>query len=286
MATLTKKITATAKANDLRPRWHVLDANGQVLGRLAVQIAHLLKGKHKPNYSPHMLTGDFVIVINAAKIRVTGRKAEQKVYYSHSQYPGGLKEVPYESMMARHPARIIEHAVKGMLPHNRLGRQMLRRLKVYANAEHPHESQVAGSLKAEKKDREEGTVWIGLPQPQYKKRARKVRETAAAEPEVASSAQVPAKTDIPEEPTADAGSGAEDSGPSTEAEDAVEKLAAEAETGAEDVEPVAESEGAAEKVAEPAAETEAVSQDAEPAVETRDDVASEPGAEEKKEGGT
>ena len=104
MATLTKNITATAKANDLRPRWQVLDAQGQVLGRLAVQVAHILKGKHKPNYSPHMLTGDFVIVINAGKVRVTGRKAEQKVYYSHSQYPGGLKEVPYESMMAKHPS--------------------------------------------------------------------------------------------------------------------------------------------------------------------------------------
>ena len=281
MATLTKKITATAKANDLRPRWHVLDADGQVLGRLAVQIAHLLKGKHKPNYSPHMLTGDFVIVINAAKIRVTGRKAEQKVYYSHSQYPGGLKEVPYESMMARHPTRIIEHAVKGMLPHNRLGRQMLRRLKVYANAEHPHESQVAGSLKAEEKDREEGTVWIGLPKPQYKKRVRKVRETPAVEPEVASSAEVLAETDIPEEPAAEAESGADDPASSTDAEDIAEEPTTEAETVAEDAEPAVEP----EEAAEPAAETEVVVQDAEPAAEAKDDVASEAVAEEEKERG-
>lgn len=275
MATLTKKITVTAKANDLRPRWHVLDADGQVLGRMAVQIAHLLKGKHKPNYSPHMLTGDFVIVINAAKIRVTGRKAEQKIYYSHSQYPGGLKEVPYESMMARHPTRIIEHAVKGMLPHNRLGRQMLRRLKVYANAEHPHESQVAGSLKAEEKDREEGTLWIGLPKPQYKKRTRKVRETAAVESEVASSAQVPAETDIPEEPTAEAESGADDPASSTDAEDVSEEPTTEAEPVAEDAGPAAE----------PVAETETAVQDAEPAAEAKDDVASEAGAEEEKERG-
>lgn len=187
MTTLTRKTTATAKASDLRPRWHVIDADGQVLGRLAVQIAHLLKGKHKPNYSPHMLTGDFVIVVNSAKVRVTGRKAEQKIYYSHSQYPGGLKAVPYHRMMARYPNRVIEHAVKGMLPHNRLGRQMFRRLKVYPGPDHPHESQVADSIKAFEKDREEGVTWIGLPKPLFNKRERKVRkvEEPAAEETVA-----------------------------------------------------------------------------------------------------
>lgn len=173
MATLTSKTTATPSASDLRPRWHVIDAEGQVLGRLAVQIAQFLKGKHKPNYSPHMLTGDFVIVVNSAKVRVTGRKAEQKIYYSHSQYPGGLKAVPYRRMMARHPNRVIEHAVKGMLPHNRLGRQMFRRLKVYPGPDHPHESQVADSRKALEKDQEEGLTWIGLPKPLFNKRSRK-----------------------------------------------------------------------------------------------------------------
>ena len=201
MATLTRKTTATAKASDLRPRWHVIDADGQVLGRLAVQVAHLLKGKHKPIYSPHMLTGDFVIVTNAAKVRVTGRKADQKIYYSHSQYPGGLKAVPYRRMMARHPHRVIEHAVKGMLPHNRLGRQMFRRLKVYAGTEHPHESQVTDSLKAFEKDRQEGITWIGLPKPLFNKRVRNPRKVE--EPAVALEEAV-VEEDAVEEPVAEA----------------------------------------------------------------------------------
>ena len=202
MATLTRKTTATAKASDLRPRWHVIDADGQVLGRLAVQVAHLLKGKHKPIYSPHMLTGDFVIVTNAAKVRVTGRKADQKIYYSHSQYPGGLKAVPYRRMMARHPHRVIEHAVKGMLPHNRLGRQMFRRLKVYAGAEHPHESQVTDSLKAFEKDRQEGITWIGLPKPLFNKRVRNPRKVE--EPAVAPEEEAVVEEDAVEEPVAEA----------------------------------------------------------------------------------
>lgn len=197
MATLSRKTTATAKASDLRPRWQVIDAEGQVLGRLAVQVAQLLKGKHKPNYSPHMLTGDFVIVVNAAKVRVTGRKAEQKIYYSHSQYPGGLKAVPYRRMMARHPHRIIEHAVKGMLPHNRLGRQMFRRLKVYAGAEHPHESQVTDSLRAMEKDRAEGVAWIGLPKPLFNKRVR--RATKVEEPALIIEAEAVVEEEVTEE---------------------------------------------------------------------------------------
>ena len=251
---MTKNITATAKASDLRPRWHVLDAEGQVLGRLAVQVAHMLKGKHKPNYSPHMLTGDFVIVINAGKVRVTGRKAEQKIYYSHSQYPGGLKEVPYESMMARHPTRVIEHAVKGMLPHNRLGRQMFRRLKVYEGAEHPHESQVADSLNALEKDREEGVAWIGLPKPLHKKRARKVKETSQAPAPAVE--EVPADSETPEEPVAEAEpvtSGAE---PVIEAEAAVAEPEAVEEAVAEttDDAPAAEAETAQEPEDAPEAE--------------------------------
>ncbi len=202
MATLTRKTTATAKASDLQPRWHVIDADGQVLGRLSVQVAHLLKGKHKPNYSPHLLTGDFVIVVNAAKVRVTGRKADQKIYYSHSQYPGGLKAVPYRTMMARHPHRVIEHAVKGMLPHNRLGRQMFRRLKVYSGAEHPHESQVADSLNALEKDRDEGVTWIGLPKPLYNKRVRKPRKVV--EPASTVEEDAVAKEEVVEEPAAEA----------------------------------------------------------------------------------
>lgn len=254
MATLTKNITATAKASDLRPRWHVLDAEGQVLGRLAVQVAHMLKGKHKPNYSPHMLTGDFVIVINAGKVRVTGRKAEQKIYYSHSQYPGGLKEVPYESMMARHPTRVIERAVKGMLPHNRLGRQMFRRLKVYEGAEHPHESQVADSLNALEKDRQEGVAWIGLPKPLHKKRARKVKETSEAPAPAVEEA--PVDSDTSEEPVVEAEPVTSDAEPVIEAEAAVAEPEAVEEAVAEtsDAAPAAEAETAQEPADAPEAE--------------------------------
>ena len=137
--------------NDLKSYWHVVDANGQVLGRMATDIAVRLMGKHRPSYVPHMLSGDFVIVINADKVRVSGKKAEQKVYRRHSGYPGNLKEVTYSRMMARTPARVIEHAVRGMLPKNKLGNKAIRRLKVYAGPDHPHEAQVIGSERALKR---------------------------------------------------------------------------------------------------------------------------------------
>ena len=129
--------------------WQVIDASGEVLGRLATQVATLLMGKHRPTYVPHMLSGDFVIVINASEVKVTGLKAEKKVYKRHSQYPGNLKEIPYTRMQERHPERIIELAVKGMLPKSKLGRQMLKRLKIYSGAEHPHSAQVLGSERRE-----------------------------------------------------------------------------------------------------------------------------------------
>lgn len=134
--------------NDLAAYWHVVDAQGQVLGRMATDIAVKLMGKHRPDYVPHMLSGDFVIVINADKVRVSGKKASQKVYRRHSGYPGNLKEVPYSRVMSRTPARIIEHAVRGMLPKNKLGNKAIRRLKVYAGPDHPHEAQVIGSERA------------------------------------------------------------------------------------------------------------------------------------------
>jgi len=109
---------------------------------LASEVAQLLKGKHKPIYVPYLDTGDFVVVVNASKVRVTGKKAEQKIYYHHSQYPGGLKSISYAKIMGTHPTRIIEHAVKGMLPHNRLGAAMFKKLKVYAGLTHPHQAQV------------------------------------------------------------------------------------------------------------------------------------------------
>jgi len=137
--------TYSTKAKDIDHQWHVIDASGKTLGRLSTQIAILLMGKHKPTYVTHLDTGDYVIVLNAAKVRVTGKKTKQKTYYRHSGYPGGIKAVTYEDMMAAHPTRIIEYAVKGMLPHNRLGRAMFKKLKVYAGDSHPHQAQVAGT---------------------------------------------------------------------------------------------------------------------------------------------
>jgi len=132
-------------ASDLVADWHVLDASGEVLGRFATKVAWLLMGKHKPGYIPHLLSGDFVVVTNASSVRVTGDKIEQKVYVRHSQYPGNRREIPLGRMMETHPTRVIEHAVKGMLPKNKLGHRMLSRLKVYAGTEHPHEAQVTGA---------------------------------------------------------------------------------------------------------------------------------------------
>ena len=133
--------TYVTKASDIERRWWVIDASGKSLGRIATEVARLLQGKNKPIYSPNLDIGDFVVVINAAKIRVTGKKAEEKIYYRHSQYPGGLKSITFAKMLETHPTRLIEHAVKGMLPHNRQGRAMARRLRVYAGDIHPHQAQ-------------------------------------------------------------------------------------------------------------------------------------------------
>ncbi len=135
--------TYSPKASEIVRRWHVIDASGQTLGRLATQIAQLLKGKHKPMYAPHMDVGDFVVVVNAEKVRVTGDKLEQKQYYRHSGYPGGIRSVSLGTQLQTHPTRVIEHAVRGMLPHNALGRAMYRKLKVYAGPTHPHGAQLA-----------------------------------------------------------------------------------------------------------------------------------------------
>lgn len=133
--------TYTPKATEIERAWWVVDAEGKVLGRLATEIARVLRGKHKPMYTPHLDTGDHVIVINAEKVRVTGKKEEQKTYFRHSGYMGGEKHIPFARMRAEHPERIIELAVKGMLPKTNLGRLMAKKLKVYAGAEHPHEAQ-------------------------------------------------------------------------------------------------------------------------------------------------
>lgn len=133
--------TYSTKASDIERGWHVMDASDEVLGRLATQVTRLLMGKHKPTFNRNLDMGDFVIVINADKVRVTGNKTKQKVYYSHSGYPGGFKSIALEKMMQTNPTRVIEHAVKGMLPHNRLGASMMRRLRVYIGDTHPHLAQ-------------------------------------------------------------------------------------------------------------------------------------------------
>ncbi|MCD6300160.1 MAG: 50S ribosomal protein L13 [Dehalococcoidales bacterium] len=133
--------TFVTKPSDIERQWHVIDARDKVLGRMATQVAKLLMGKHKPIFSRNQDTGDYVVVINAEKVRVTGNKAKQKLYYRHSGYPGGLKSVSLEKMMQTNPPWVIEHAVKGMLPHNRLGASMLKKLKVYVGETHPHLAQ-------------------------------------------------------------------------------------------------------------------------------------------------
>ncbi len=141
--------TVRIKDSEVYKDWHVIDAAGRPLGRVATEVATLLRGKHKPTYEPHLDDGDFVIVINASQVKVSGRKAEQNTYYTHSGYPGGLKARSFADQMARFPDRVIEQAVWGMLPGGPLGKKMIRHLKVYAGANHPHQSQIAGSLKAQ-----------------------------------------------------------------------------------------------------------------------------------------
>jgi len=130
--------TFVTKPSDIKHDWYVVDAQGRTLGRLATRIATVLKGKHKPIYSPSMDTGDYVVVINAEKIVATGHKLDEKIYYRHTGYPGGLRQINLRDQLAKHPERVISAAVRGMLPHNRLGRAMFKKLKVYAGAEHPH----------------------------------------------------------------------------------------------------------------------------------------------------
>jgi len=136
-----KKYTSSAKSSDNPQKWYVVDANGAVLGRLASQVAHRLRGKHNPNFTPHADTGDWVIVINAEKIVLTGRKMDQKMYYRHSGYIGGLKQMTAKELMEKKPEELVRFAVKGMLPKNKLGRRLFKKLKVYTGNAHPHEAQ-------------------------------------------------------------------------------------------------------------------------------------------------
>lgn len=188
--------TYRLKAAQIDRRWHVLDAAERPLGRLASEAARLLLGKHKPDYEPHLAMGDFVIVVNAGQVRLTGKKAEQKVYYRHSGYPGGLRERSFEEQMERDPRRVVETAVRGMLPHNSRGRELFRRLKVYAESDHPHTAQVmAGTgARARKRAAQEAAAKTAP-----RRRAAKAAEpeapaTALAEEPPAAAADTPVRT--------------------------------------------------------------------------------------------
>ncbi len=147
--------TYSVKVSEIKREWHVFDASDKILGRLATEVAKLLMGKHKPMFCRNLDVGDFVVVLNAEKVRVSGDKARQKVYYRHSGYPGGLKSVTFEKLMQTHPTRAVEYAVKGMLPHNRLGASIIKKLKVYVGDKHPHLAQTGAALaKAEGKGEE------------------------------------------------------------------------------------------------------------------------------------
>ena len=133
--------TFSAKAHEVTRDWFVIDATDAILGRLSTEIARRLRGKHKAEYTPHVDTGDYIVVTNVEKLKVTGQKFKEKIYYHHSGFPGGIKSVSFDKLQAKHPVRILEHAVKGMLPKNTLGREMYRKLKIYVGTEHPHAAQ-------------------------------------------------------------------------------------------------------------------------------------------------
>jgi len=147
MVTTVKTKTYVPKAGDVKQSWVVVDADGMVLGRLASRVASILKGKHKAAYTPHLDLGDFVVVVNAARVRLTGRKIDQMTYFRHSGYPGGQRFIPVAEMLARKPEEVVRLAVKGMLPRNRLGRSIMRKLKIYRGPEHPHAPQNPEPLK-------------------------------------------------------------------------------------------------------------------------------------------
>lgn len=141
--------TVSAKAHEVKRDWYVIDASEKVLGRLATEVARRLRGKHKAEYTPHVDTGDYIIVTNVEKIAVTGRKFKEKMYYHHSEFPGGIKSISFDKLQEKNPARILERAVKGMLPKNPLGREMYRKLKIYVGTDHPHTAQQPKQLDIE-----------------------------------------------------------------------------------------------------------------------------------------
>jgi large subunit ribosomal protein L13 len=174
--------TYSPKPEHIERRWYVVDASGQVLGRLASEVATLLRGKHKPMFAPHMDTGDHVIIVNADKVELTGNKATQKVAYRHSGYPGGIKGIRYDRLLAERPVQAVEKAVRGMLPKNRLGRQMIKKLHIVAGPDHPHAAQQPVALEVGARP-----AWDGLPAPapkvQVPKKAQKAEKAEKASPE-------------------------------------------------------------------------------------------------------
>ena len=214
--------TYSAKPSHVNSKWHVFDANGKTLGRLATEISVLLQGKHKPIYTRHILTGDFVVVVNARKIRVTGKKLQQKMYRRHSHYPGALRETPLAVLQEKYPDRVLRAAVQGMLPKTTRGRQMLRRLKIYAGATHPHESQVKQSEETE---------------------TTSIIQEAQAEPQVVVETEAPEEEQTVDETTPETAEDGVEEAPSdelqTEAADEVEEAQTDAEVS-EQVEDSAE----------------------------------------------
>lgn len=138
--------TFSAKKEDINPKWYIVDANGEILGRLASKIATIIRGKHKPTFTPHVDTGDYVIVINAEKVRLTGKKLKDKVYYHHTGFPGGIRKITAEKLLQKKPTEVLKKAIKGMLPKNSLGRQILKKAKIYASPDHPHSAQQPKTL--------------------------------------------------------------------------------------------------------------------------------------------
>jgi large subunit ribosomal protein L13 len=190
--------------NDFDRTWHVLDADGQPLGRLASSVAKLLLGKHKPTYEPHLAMGDYVVVVNAGRIRVTGNKATDKIYYRHSGYPGGIRERTFEQQLARDPRRVVETAVRGMLPHNSRGRELFRHLKVYAGPDHPHVAQVMAGTGARAKKRAAREVALAQAVPAEERAAEEQAVAVEAAAQEAEAAAAGAEAEQAEEAEAEA----------------------------------------------------------------------------------
>ena len=266
--------TYSTRPRDVESRWHVYDATDMVLGRLATEVSTLLQGKHKPIYARHILTGDYVVVVNAARVKVTGAKMSQKMYRRHSHYPGALRETPLSKVMETYPDRVIREAVWGMLPKNTLGRRMLRRLRVYAGDEHPHGAQVkdmasaeevvAAPVKREETPPEEAVadqVETAEEAVAAEAVAEQTEVEAAEETEVAAAAEEPEAAETTEEPVAEA---AEE----PEVAEATDEPVAEAAGGPEVSEASAEP-PAAEVTEEPVAE--AAAEEAEASAESVDE---------------